>query len=148
MKRRPPRSTRPDKLFPDLRVSDLRFKSYHDEGTFTPIQVASRAALEGPQECVSQVVEQYRNRRDVLAKGLHEAGWMVDIPKASMYIWAKIPEAYHSLGSLEFSKRLLADAKVAVSHGLGFGAYGDDHVRLELGRGAVRERVLTVGEKQ
>src|SRR3546814_8748490 len=87
MKRRPPRSTRPDKLFPDLRVSDLRIKSYHDYGTFTPIQVASIAALEGPQECVSQVVEQYRNRRDVLAKGLHEAGWMVDIPKASMYIW-------------------------------------------------------------
>ncbi|HEY9572231.1 MAG TPA: alanine transaminase [Pusillimonas sp.] len=125
-----------------------RIKSYHDYGTFTPIQVASIAALEGPQECVSQVVEQYRNRRDVLAKGLHEAGWMVDIPKASMYIWAKIPEAYQSLGSLEFSKRLLADAKVAVSPGIGFGEYGDDYVRFALIENEQRTRQAVRGIKE
>jgi alanine-synthesizing transaminase len=125
-----------------------RIKSYHDYGTFTPIQVASIAALEGPQECVAQVVEQYRNRRDVLAKGLHEAGWMVDIPKASMYIWAKIPEAYHHLGSLEFSKRLLADAKVAVSPGIGFGEYGDDYVRFALIENEQRTRQAVRGIKE
>ncbi|HWK69707.1 MAG TPA: alanine transaminase [Burkholderiaceae bacterium] len=124
-----------------------RIKSYHDYGTFTPIQVASIAALEGPQECVAQVVEQYRNRRDVLAKGLHEAGWMVDIPKASMYIWAKIPEAYQHLGSLEFSKRLLADAKVAVSPGIGFGEYGDDYVRFALIENEQRTRQAVRGIK-
>ncbi|MFW7339955.1 alanine transaminase [Pollutimonas sp. H1-120] len=125
-----------------------RIKSYHDYGTFTPIQVASIAALEGPQECVSQVVEQYRNRRDVLAKGLHEAGWMVDIPKASMYIWAKIPEAYQSLGSLEFSKRVLADAKVAVSPGIGFGEYGDEYVRFALIENEQRTRQAVRGIKE
>ncbi|MGB3288819.1 MAG: alanine transaminase [Burkholderiaceae bacterium] len=125
-----------------------RIKSYHDYGTFTPIQVASIAALEGPQECVAQVVEQYRNRRDVLAKGLHEAGWMVDIPKASMYIWAKIPEAYRHLGSLEFSKRLLADAKVAVSPGIGFGDYGDDYVRFALIENEQRTRQAVRGIKE
>src|SRR5690554_5601304 len=100
-----------------------RIKSYHDYGTFTPIQVAAIAALEGPQDDVLRVAELYRSRRDVLAKGLHEAGWMVDVPKASMYIWAKIPEFYQKLGSLEFSKKLLAQAKVAVSPGVGFGEY-------------------------
>jgi len=125
-----------------------RIKSYHDYGTFTPIQVASIAALEGPQECVAQVVEQYRNRRDVLAKGLHEAGWMVDIPKASMYIWAKIPEAYQHLGSLEFAKRLLADAKVAVSPGVGFGEYGDDYVRFALIENEQRTRQAVRGIKE
>src|SRR3546814_10632364 len=125
-----------------------RIKGYQDYGTFTPIQVASIAAREGPKECVWQVVEQYRNRRDVLAKGLHEAGWMVDIPKASMYIWAKIPEAYQSLGSLEFSKRLLADAKVAVSPGIGFGEYGDDYVRFALIENAQRTRQAVRGIKE
>ncbi|NGM88860.1 alanine transaminase [Parapusillimonas sp. SGNA-6] len=125
-----------------------RIKSYHDYGTFTPIQVASIAALEGPQECVAQVVEQYRNRRDVLAKGLHDAGWTVDIPKASMYIWAKIPEAYQPLGSLEFSKRLLADAKVAVSPGIGFGEYGDKYVRFALIENEQRTRQAVRGIKE
>jgi alanine-synthesizing transaminase len=125
-----------------------RIKSYHDYGTFTPIQVASIAALEGPQDCVAQVVEQYRNRRDVLAKGLHEAGWTVDIPKASMYIWAKIPEAYQSLGSLEFSKRLLHDAKVAVSPGIGFGEYGDEYVRFALIENEQRTRQAVRGIKE
>ncbi|TCT04866.1 alanine transaminase [Paralcaligenes ureilyticus] len=124
-----------------------RIKSYHDYGTFTPIQVAAIAALEGPQDCVTRVVEQYRNRRDVLCKGLHEAGWMVDIPKASMYIWAKIPEFYQKLGSLEFSKRVLADAKIAVSPGIGFGEYGDDYVRFALIENEQRTRQAVRGIK-
>ncbi|WP_085315792.1 alanine transaminase [Derxia lacustris] len=109
-----------------------RMKSYHDYGTFTPIQVASIAALEGPQDCVKEITAQYQSRRDVLVKGLHEIGWDVEVPKASMYIWARIPEFYAKLGSLEFAKRILADAKVAVSPGIGFGDYGDDHVRFAL----------------
>ncbi len=125
-----------------------RIKSYHDYGTFTPIQVASIAALEGPQDCVADVVAQYQSRRDVLAKGLHEAGWPVDIPKASMYIWARIPEAYRSLGSLEFSKRLLADAKVAVSPGVGFGEYGDEYVRFALIENEQRTRQAVRGIKE
>ncbi len=124
-----------------------RIKSYHDYGTFTPIQVAAIAALEGPQDCVAQVVEQYRSRRDVLARGLHEAGWNVDVPKASMYIWAHIPEAYRSLGSLEFSKRVLSDAKVAVSPGIGFGDYGDEYVRFALIENEQRTRQAVRGIK-
>ncbi len=109
-----------------------RIKSYHDYGTFTPLQVAAIAALEGDQQCVLDIAEQYRQRRNVLVKGLHEAGWMVDNPKASMYVWAKIPDEYREMGSLEFSKKLLADAKVCVSPGIGFGDYGDDYVRFAL----------------
>ena len=124
-----------------------RIKSYHDYGTFTPIQVASIAALEGPQDEVAEVVEQYRSRRDVLAKGLHEAGWMVDIPKASMYIWARIPEPYLELGSLEFAKRLLSEAKVAVSPGVGFGEYGDEYVRFALIENEQRTRQAVRGIK-
>ncbi len=125
-----------------------RIKSYHDYGTFTPIQVASIAALEGPQDCVAEVVEQYRRRRDVLVKGLHEAGWMVDIPKASMYIWAKIPDFYQKMGSLEFSKRVLAEAKVAISPGIGFGEYGDDYVRFALIENEQRTRQAVRGIKE
>jgi Aspartate/tyrosine/aromatic aminotransferase len=124
-----------------------RIKSYHDYGTFTPIQVAAIAALEGPQDCVAEVVAQYQSRRDVLAKGLQEAGWPVDIPNASMYIWARIPEAYRSLGSLEFSKRLLSDAKVAVSPGVGFGEYGDEYVRFALIENEQRIRQAVRGIK-
>jgi alanine-synthesizing transaminase len=124
-----------------------RIKSYHDYGTFTPIQVAAIAALDGPQDGVAEVVEQYRSRRDVLARGLHEAGWMVEIPKASMYIWAKIPEAYAAMGSLEFAKRLLSDAKVAVSPGIGFGDYGDDYVRFALIENEQRTRQAVRGIK-
>ncbi len=109
-----------------------RLKSYHDYGTFTPIQVASILALEGPQQCVTEIREVYRKRRDVLCQGLHKLGWMVDVPKATMFVWGQIPEPYRALGSLEFSKKLLADAKVAVSPGIGFGDYGDDHVRFSL----------------
>lgn len=124
-----------------------RIKSYHDYGTFTPIQVAAIAALEGPQDCVAEITESYKRRRDVLVKGLHEIGWMVDIPKASMYIWAKIPEFYAKEGSLEFSKRLLQDAKVAVSPGIGFGEYGDDYVRFALIENEQRTRQAVRGIK-
>jgi alanine-synthesizing transaminase len=109
-----------------------RLKSYFDYGTFTPIQVAAIAALEGPQDCVEQICSNYRRRRDVLVDGLNKAGWQVASPKATMFVWAKIPEAYRELKSLEFSKLLLTDAKVAVSPGIGFGDYGDNHVRFAL----------------
>jgi alanine-synthesizing transaminase len=122
-----------------------RIKSYHDYGTFTPIQVASIAALEGPQECVSEICAQYQRRRDVLAKGLQEAGWPVEVPQASMYIWAAIPEAYRCAGSLEFAKKLLAQAKVAVSPGIGFGDYGDTHVRFALIENELRIRQAVRG---
>ena len=124
-----------------------RIKSYHDYGTFTPIQVASIIALDGDQSCVEEIRATYQNRRDVLAKGLHEAGWMVEVPKASMYIWAKIPEAYAAQGSLEFAKKLLAEAKVAVSPGVGFGEYGDDHVRFALIENEERTRQAIRGIK-
>jgi alanine-synthesizing transaminase len=109
-----------------------RIKSYHDYGSFTPIQVASIVALEGPQECVSQIRSEYEKRRNVMVKALHDIGWMVEKPRASMYIWAKIPDPYAGLGSIEFTKRLLEDAKIAVAPGIGFGDYGDDHVRIAL----------------
>jgi alanine-synthesizing transaminase len=109
-----------------------RIKSYHDYGSFTPIQVASIVALEGPQDCVSQIRTTYQKRRDVMVKGLHDIGWMVEVPRASMYIWAKIPDAYAGLGSIEFTRRLLEGAKIAVAPGIGFGDYGDDHVRIAL----------------
>jgi alanine-synthesizing transaminase len=125
-----------------------RIKSYHDYGTFTPIQVASIAALEGPQDCVEEIRREYQRRRDVLVKGLHEAGWMVEVPRASMYIWAQIPPAYAHLGSLEFSKKLLAEAKVAVSPGIGFGDYGDNHVRFALIENEHRIRQAVRGIKE
>jgi alanine-synthesizing transaminase len=131
----------------DLCNALARIKSYHDYGTFTPIQVASIVALDGPQDCVEEVRLKYQNRRNVLARGLHEAGWPVEVPKASMYIWAKIPPAYEKLGSLEFAKKLLADAKVAVSPGIGFGDYGDDHVRFALIENEERTRQAVRGIK-
>ena len=109
-----------------------RMKSYHDYGTFAPIQIASIVALDGPQDCVEEIRLKYQKRRDVMVRGLHDIGWMVDNPKASMYVWAKIPETYAKMGSLEFAKKLLQDAKIAVSPGIGFGDYGDDHVRIAL----------------
>lgn len=124
-----------------------RIKSYHDYGTFTPLQVAAIAALEGDQQCVLDIAEKYRQRRNVMVKGLHEIGWMVENPKASMYIWAKIPEAYAHLGSLEFSKKLLAEAKISVSPGVGFGDYGDDYVRFALIENLDRSRQALRGIK-
>jgi alanine-synthesizing transaminase len=127
----------------ELVAALARIKSYHDYGTFTPVQVASIAALEGPQECVEEIRREYQRRRDVLAKGLHEAGWMVEVPKASMYIWAEIPAAYQALGSLEFAKKL-----VAVSPGIGFGDYGDAHVRFALIENEHRIRQAVRGIKE
>ena len=109
-----------------------RMKSYLDYGMFTPIQIAAIAALDGPQECVDEVVATYKSRRDVLCDGLNAIGWKVEKPKATMFVWAKIPEKYREMGSLEFTKKLLQEAKVAVSPGIGFGEYGDDHVRFGL----------------
>jgi alanine-synthesizing transaminase len=109
-----------------------RMKSYLDYGMFTPIQVAATAALNGPQECVEQVRSLYRERRDVLVKGLHDAGWPVPSPSASMFVWAPLPEAYKELGSLNFSKLLMDEAEVAVAPGIGFGEYGDEFVRIAL----------------
>ena len=116
----------------DLVHALARIKSYHDYGTFTPIQVASIVALEGPQDCVEEVRATYQRRRDVMVKGLHDLGWRVENPKASMYVWAQIPEAYAGMGSIEFTKRLLDQAKIAVAPGVGFGDYGDGHVRIAL----------------
>ncbi|HEC13601.1 MAG TPA: alanine transaminase [Acidiferrobacteraceae bacterium] len=117
-----------------------RMKSYLDYGMFTPIQIASIVALEGPQECVEETRRIYQHRRDVLCEGLEAAGWPVDKPKATMFVWAQIPEIYTSMGSLEFSKRLLAKAKVAVSPGIGFGEYGDGFVRFALIENEQRSR--------
>lgn len=109
-----------------------RLKSYFDYGTFTPIQIAAIAALEGPQDCVAEIAELYRKRRDVLCDGLNSIGWHVEKPRGTMFVWAKIPEHYKAMGSLEFAKKLLLDAKVAIAPGIGFGQYGDDHVRFAL----------------
>lgn len=109
-----------------------RLKSYFDYGTFTPIQVASILALDGPQECVTDICDNYRRRRDVLVQGLNKLAWQVNLPKATMFVWAPIPEPYKHLGSLEFSTLLLKEAKLAVSPGIGFGEYGDGHVRFSL----------------
>lgn len=132
----------------ELVTALARMKSYHDYGTFTPIQVASIIALEGPQECVAQVRACYQNRRDVLCSGLQAAGWKVPVPKATMYIWAPVPAPYKALGSLEFSKKLLVDAKVAVAPGIGFGDYGDDHVRFALIENEARTRQAVRGIKE
>lgn len=117
-----------------------RLKSYFDYGTFTPIQVASIQALEGPQQCVLDICETYRLRRNVLVEGLNKLGWTIPLPKATMFVWAQIPEQYRSLGSLGFSKLLLTEAKVAVSPGIGFGDYGDGHVRFALIENEERSR--------
>jgi len=109
-----------------------RMKSYLDYGMFTPVQVAAIAALNGPQECVTEIRDMYQKRRDVLCDGLNDIGWLVDRPKATMFVWAPIPDPYLHMGSLEFTKKLLADADVAVSPGVGFGEYGDTHVRFGL----------------
>lgn len=109
-----------------------RIKSYLDYGMFTPIQVAAIAALEGSQDCVAEIRDMYRRRRDALCDGLSTLGWAVERPRGTMFVWAPIPEPYRSLGSLNFSKKLLVDAKVAVSPGIGFGQYGDGYVRFSL----------------
>lgn len=117
---------------PRLIAALARMKSYLDYGAFTPIQVAATAALNGPQDCVEQVRTLYRERRDVLIKGLAQAGWNVPSPAGSMFAWAPIPDRYTHLGSVDFSKLLLERAKVAVAPGIGFGEHGDSHVRIAL----------------
>ena len=109
-----------------------RLKSYLDYGMFTPIQIAAIKALEGDQQCVADIREMYHSRRNTLCDGLNSIGWHVQRPRGSMFVWAPIPEQYRHLGSLEFSKTLLLQAKVAVSPGIGFGEYGDGHVRFAL----------------
>lgn len=109
-----------------------RIKSWLDYGMFTPIQIAATVALDGPQDCVEEHVEKYRKRRDLMLETFAEAGWVMNKPDASMFIWAKIPEVASHLGSMEFSKQLLTQANVAVSPGIGFGHYGDQYVRIAL----------------
>ncbi|MEO6981533.1 MAG: alanine transaminase [Edaphobacter sp.] len=133
---------------PKLVAALGRIKSYFDYGTFTPIQVASIAALEGPQECVKEIVANYKSRRDVLVSGLNKLGWPVALPKATRFVWAKIPEQYRGLGSVEFSKKLLLEAKAAVSPGVGFGEHGDGHVRFALIENEERTRQALRGIKQ
>ncbi len=132
----------------ELVTALARIKSYHDYGTFTPLQVAAVAALEGPQECVEEIRLKYERRRDVMVRGLHDIGWMVEKPRASMYVWAQIPEQYRAMGSIEFAKKLLRDAKIAVSPGIGFGDYGDDHVRIALIENEARTRQAVRGVKE
>ncbi len=132
----------------ELVAALARIKSYLDYGMFTPLQVAAITALEGPQDCVADICETYRVRRDVLCEGMNALGWPIEKPKATMFVWAKIPEPFAELGSLEFSKRLLAEAKVAVSPGIGFGDYGDDHVRISLIENEHRTRQALRGIKK
>lgn len=125
-----------------------KIKSYLDYGMFTPIQVAAIAALEGPQDCVDEIRDMYQRRRDVLCDGLNAIGWSVQRPKATMFVWAPIPERYRKMGSLEFCKKLLKEAKVAVAPGIGFGSYGEDHVRFGLIENEHRTRQALRGIKE
>ncbi|OUV63247.1 MAG: alanine transaminase [Gammaproteobacteria bacterium TMED119] len=125
-----------------------KLKSYLDYGMFTPIQVAAIAALDGPQDCVEDIRAMYRSRRDVLIEGLNSLGWEVTPPKATMFVWAKIPEQFAQQKSLDFSMTMLETAKVAVSPGVGFGAYGDDHVRFSLIENEHRTRQAIRGIKK
>jgi alanine-synthesizing transaminase len=132
---------------PRLIAALARVKSYLDYGAFTPIQVAATAALNGPQECIEEMRVLYKERREVLVKGLHAAGWDVPAPEASMFLWAPIPERFRHLGSVGFSKLLLEKAKVAVAPGLGFGEHGDEHVRIALVENSHRIRQALRGIK-
>jgi len=125
-----------------------KVKSYLDYGTFQPLQIAACAALNGPQDCVEEIRSMYQSRRDVLISGLHKMGWMAESPKASMFVWAEIPDEFKDMGSLEFSTRLLSYAKVAVSPGIGFGSYGDTHVRIAMIENEHRIRQAVRGMRQ
>ncbi|MDE2484702.1 MAG: alanine transaminase [candidate division NC10 bacterium] len=133
---------------PRIIAALTRLKSYLDYGMFQPIQIAAIIALNGPQACVGQTVETYRTRRDVLVDGLNRIGWNLSKPKGTMFVWAKIPESYLAMGSLEFSKFLLDKAKVAVSPGIGFGQYGDAYVRFALVENEHRTRQAIHGLKR
>lgn len=132
---------------PELVQALTRMKSYLDYGMFAPIQIAAISALEGPQDCVKDICNMYQDRRDVLCEGLKAAGWPVEPPKATMFVWAKIPDFYQSMGSLEFCKKLLKDAKVAVSPGIGFGEHGEGYVRFALIENEHRTRQAIRGIK-
>ncbi len=120
-----------------------RVKSYLDYGAFTPIQVAATAALNGPQDCVEDMRRVYRERRDALIDGLNRAGWPITVPSATMFAWARIPEPFDAMGSLQFSKLLLSEAKVAVAPGVGFGELGEGYVRIALSENTQRIRQAT-----
>jgi alanine-synthesizing transaminase len=109
-----------------------KIKSWFDYGMFTPIQVGATVALNGPQDCQVEIIEKYQKRRDVLIEAFANAGWVIDKPQSSMFVWAKLPKEAEHLGSMEFSKQLLTKAKVAVSPGIGFGEMGDQYVRIAL----------------
>lgn len=125
-----------------------KIKSYLDYGMFTPIQVAAIEALEGDQTCVTEIAQMYQDRRDVLCEGLNSIGWAVTPPKATMFVWAKIPEFYQAMGSLEFTKKLIAVAKVGVSPGIGFGEYGNNYVRFGLIENEHRTRQAVRGIRE
>jgi alanine-synthesizing transaminase len=132
----------------DLVGALIKIKSYLDYGMFQPIQIASIIALNGPQQCVREISDMYQSRRDILVDGLNKAGWQIESPKATMFVWAEIPGPFRQLGSLEFSKYLIEEAKVAVSPGIGFGEYGDSHVRFALVENEHRIRQAVKGIKQ
>ena len=125
-----------------------KIKSYLDYGIFQPLQIASIIALNGPQDCVKETVLRYQKRRNELVNGLNRIGWPVEKPRATMFVWARIPVPYRGMGSLEFSKLLLRDAKVAVSPGIGFGDGGDEHVRFALVENEHRIRQAVRGIKK
>lgn len=133
---------------PEMIAALTKMKSYLDYGIFQPVQIAAIIALNGPQECVKEIVEMYRHRRNVLVDGLNRIGWKIEKPKATMFVWAQIPEMFRQKGSLEFAKHLLTEAKVAVSPGIGFGEYGDDHVRFALVENEHRTRQAIQGIKK
>jgi alanine-synthesizing transaminase len=126
----------------------IKIKSYLDYGMFQPIQIASIIALRGPQECVAEIRNMYERRRNVLIKGLKQAGWLVEPPKATMFVWADIPDPFKKMGSLAFTKLLIKKAGVAVSPGIGFGEGGDEHVRFALVENEHRIRQATKGIKK
>jgi alanine-synthesizing transaminase len=123
---------------PEIIAALRRIKSYLDYGIFQPVQIAAIIALNGPQECVAEIRETYKSRRDTLINGLSRAGWEIESPKGTMFVWARIPEAYRHMGSVEFSKMLIHKSQVAVSPGLGFGEYGDEFVRFALIENSMR----------
>jgi len=133
---------------PRIIAALTRIKSYLDYGMFQPIQIASIIALNGPQECVGEIVQTYASRRDVLCEGLGRIGWKIEKPRGTMFVWAGIPDQYRMLGSLEFSKFLLEQARVAVSPGIGFGQYGDEYVRFALVENEHRTRQAIQGIKR
>jgi alanine-synthesizing transaminase len=133
---------------PRIIAALTRIKSYLDYGMFQPIQIASIIALNGPQDCVGEIVRTYATRRDVLCEGLTRVGWKIDKPQGTMFVWARIPDQFRMMGSLEFCKFLLEQAKVAVSPGIGFGQYGDEYVRFALVENEHRTRQAIQGIKR